>query len=160
MKIKRWNGACEELLELAVNGCPTEFLGEAHKVLEEHLCNNVDTALVSTLMSENSFGVLKRMLKKNMTAATADSIVAWLMSDRVRSERALRRAFRKKDGSERTGHSHLESQKQILSWLQSMDEEGDLYDDMCGVPKDDYFRTGKHQVVCAHPCPPLICSNT
>ena len=155
MKMKRWNGAYEELLELAVNGCPTEFLGETYKVLEEYLYNNVDTALVSSLISENSFGVLKRIIKKNMTTATVDSIVAWLMSDRIRSERALRRAFRKKDGSERTGKSHLESQKQILSWLKSMDEEGNLYDDMSRVPKDDYFRSGKHQVVCAHPCPPL-----
>jgi hypothetical protein len=62
----------------------TRFLGDTYPELEEYLYNNIDTAMVSSLIAENSFSILKRVKVKGASPATTDRTMAWLMSHWVR----------------------------------------------------------------------------
>ena len=115
-----WPGACEDLLRIARDGCPTRFIGESYPVLEEFLYNNIDTALVSSLIAENSFSTLKRVKVPGAHPETTDRILAWLMSDRVTRERRKRFGFKTKSGTAQKFPKHLQTQRQWLSWLVSM----------------------------------------
>lgn len=120
MKMDLWPGAHEDLLRIARDGCPTRFIGESYPVLEEFLYNNVDTALVSSLIAENSFSMLKRVKAPGAHPDTTDRILAWLMSDRVTRERRKRFGFKTKSGTAQKFPKHLQTQRQWLSWLVSM----------------------------------------